>query len=81
VGRKGQNGGVHVGQIAEIDLSFPPEKGPTGILFRLPGNFERSCVALKARGIRFTHPPGTETWGRWAMDADPDGNEFVLVPS
>ncbi|MCI4327684.1 MAG: VOC family protein [Thermoplasmata archaeon] len=81
VGRKGQSGGVHICQISEIDSSFPPEEGPTGILFRLPGDFRRSCAALKANGVRFTPPPRTETWGQWAMIADPDANEIMLVPA
>jgi catechol 2,3-dioxygenase-like lactoylglutathione lyase family enzyme len=80
VGRKGQRVGVHLCQIAEIDDSVPLEKGPTGILFRLPGNFERSCAALRANGVRFTQRPKRESWGRWAMVADPDGNELMLVP-
>ncbi|MGA9840635.1 MAG: VOC family protein [Thermoplasmata archaeon] len=80
VGRRGQNGGVHICQIREIDPSLPLEKGPTGILFRLPGDFQSSCAALKLNGVHFSQPPRKETWGRWAMVTDPDGNEIMLVP-
>jgi|HubBroStandDraft_4_1064222.scaffolds.fasta_scaffold207576_2 catechol 2,3-dioxygenase-like lactoylglutathione lyase family enzyme len=80
VGRKGQNGAVHLCQMTEFDPKFPAEAGPTGILFRLPGEFKKSCAALKSNGVRFHTPPRKETWGERAMIVDPDGNMIMLVP-
>jgi catechol 2,3-dioxygenase-like lactoylglutathione lyase family enzyme len=81
VGRKWEGVGLHLRQMAEVDVSFPAEKGPTGILCRLPGNLERACAALKQSGVRFTRRPREASWGRCAMAAEPDGNESMLVPT
>jgi len=57
-----------------------PEPGNTGILF-LTKDIEATCKELKAKGVRFTHELTKEAWGTYAMFADPDGNEFWLMPS
>jgi catechol 2,3-dioxygenase-like lactoylglutathione lyase family enzyme len=80
VGRKGQNGVIHLCQMREIDPEFPLERGNTGIMILLPGDFESACSALKKSGVRFTNPPTEEPWGVWATIADPDGNELCLMP-
>jgi catechol 2,3-dioxygenase-like lactoylglutathione lyase family enzyme len=80
VGRKGENGTLHLCQFTEFDPSFPLEPGNSGIQFTLPGDFVSSCAALEANGVRFTRPPKQESWGWWAMVADPDGNTIMLVP-
>ncbi|HXW66605.1 MAG TPA: VOC family protein [Thermoplasmata archaeon] len=81
VGRKGQNGVLHLCQTSEYDPSLPLERGNTGIHLRLPGDFETACAALAARGVTFTAPPKKEEWGWGAMIADPDGNEIALSPA
>jgi catechol 2,3-dioxygenase-like lactoylglutathione lyase family enzyme len=80
VGRKGENGTLHLCQFTEFDPSFPLEPGNSGIQFTLPGDFVRACAALKANGVRFRHSPKKETWGWWAAVEDPDGNQIMLVP-
>jgi catechol 2,3-dioxygenase-like lactoylglutathione lyase family enzyme len=80
VGRKGQNGVIHLCQMREIDPGFPMERGNTGVMILLPGDFERACSVLKKRGVRFTNPPTREPWGVWATVVDPDGNDLCLMP-
>ncbi len=41
-------------------------------------DFEQSCAALKARGVKFTIEPQQQPWGWWAEIEDPDGNSFGL---
>jgi catechol 2,3-dioxygenase-like lactoylglutathione lyase family enzyme len=78
VGRKGENGTLHLCQVS--DLGFRLEKGSTGINLHLSGEFFASCEALRANGVRFTHPPKQAAWGAWATIADPDGNVIDLRP-
>jgi catechol 2,3-dioxygenase-like lactoylglutathione lyase family enzyme len=80
VGRKGQNGGVHLCDIPTFDPAFPVEPGESGIQFDLPGDFKKSCAALKANGVRFSTPPTKRPWGWYAKIVDPDGNEIRLNP-
>ncbi|MGA8275440.1 MAG: VOC family protein [Thermoplasmata archaeon] len=80
VGRKGQNGGVHLCDIPTFDPNFPVEPGESGIQFDLPGDFKKSCAALKANGVRFSTPPTKRPWGWYAKIVDPDGNEIRVNP-
>jgi catechol 2,3-dioxygenase-like lactoylglutathione lyase family enzyme len=80
VGRKGQNGGVHLCDIPTFDPAVPVEPGESGIQFDLPGEFRRSCAALKANGVRIVTPPTKRPWGWYAKIVDPDGNEIRLSP-
>jgi catechol 2,3-dioxygenase-like lactoylglutathione lyase family enzyme len=80
VGRKGENGGVHLCDIPTFDPAFPVEPGESGIQLDLPGDFRRSCAALKANGVRFVTPPTKRPWGWYAKVVDPDGNEIRLNP-
>lgn len=34
---------------------------------------------LRKKGVKFTSPTKKESWGTYAMFADPDGNEFWLL--
>jgi len=81
VGRKGENGTLHLCQFTEFDPSAPLEPGNSGIQFTLPGDFVAACHALEARGVRFHRPPKKESWGWWASVEDPDGNQIMLVPA
>ncbi|MGI0071122.1 MAG: VOC family protein [Thermoplasmata archaeon] len=81
VGRKGESGVIHLCQTSEFDTSIPPEKGNTGIMLHLPGDFEASCAALAANGVKFSTPATKADWGWWANIEDPDGNEIALGPS
>ena len=38
----------------------------------------RTYEELSARGVAFTQPPRTESWGTGAIFKDPDGNQFAL---
>ncbi|MGA8663680.1 MAG: VOC family protein [Thermoplasmata archaeon] len=80
VGRRGQNGTLHLCTITEFDPEFSLEPGESGIQFDLPGDFRASCAALKANGVRFVTPPTKRPWGWYAKIADPDGNEIRLNP-
>jgi catechol 2,3-dioxygenase-like lactoylglutathione lyase family enzyme len=80
VGRRDQNGTLHLCQFTEFDPTFPLEPGNSGIQFSLPGDFRNACAALRSRGVEFAQPPKKETWGWWAMVSDPDGNQIMLVP-
>jgi catechol 2,3-dioxygenase-like lactoylglutathione lyase family enzyme len=81
VGRKGQNGVLHLCQTSDYDTSVPAESGNTGIQLLLPGDFAAACAALEANGVKFTNPATESEWGWWATIADPDGNEISLGPA
>jgi catechol 2,3-dioxygenase-like lactoylglutathione lyase family enzyme len=53
------------------------EPGNTGIAF-LSKDVTKEHKALEAKGVRFTRPVTKESWGTFAMFADPDGNEYWL---
>ena len=50
----------------------------TGITFSVKG-LEPLCAKLTEQGARFTEPLESTPWGKMAVVADPDGNEFALV--
>jgi catechol 2,3-dioxygenase-like lactoylglutathione lyase family enzyme len=81
VGRKGENGTLHLCQFTEFDPDFPLEPGNSGIQLTVPGDFVSACAALAANGVAFQSTPRQESWGWWASVADPDGNHIMLVPA
>ncbi|GAW67666.1 glyoxalase [Geoanaerobacter pelophilus] len=50
----------------------------TGITLNVKG-LEELCAKLTAAGARFTEPLMVTPYGKMAVVADPDGNEFALV--
>jgi predicted enzyme related to lactoylglutathione lyase len=50
----------------------------TGITLRVE-KIEQLCESLKAGGARFVEPLEASPWGKMAVVADPDGNQFALV--
>lgn len=50
----------------------------TGITLNVNG-LELLCQRLAEKGVRFTEPLESTPWGKMAVVADPDGNEFALV--
>jgi catechol 2,3-dioxygenase-like lactoylglutathione lyase family enzyme len=80
VGKKGRPGELHLCQVSEFDPKAALEPGNSGIAFTLPGDFVKSCDALKARGVEFSSPPTKYDWGWGATVRDPDGNEIYLTP-
>jgi len=50
----------------------------TGITLNVKG-LDEVCARLVENGARFTEPLETTPWGKMAVVADPDGNEFALV--
>lgn len=50
----------------------------TGITFSVKG-LEELCALLTEKGVRFTEPLEKTPWGKMAVVADPDGNQFALV--
>jgi predicted enzyme related to lactoylglutathione lyase len=50
----------------------------TGITFNVKG-LDELCDRLVEKGARFTEPLERTPWGKMAVVADPDGNEFALV--
>ncbi len=81
VGRRGENGVIHLCQTSDWMDKELLEPGNQGIQLHLPGDFEASCAALQAKGVRFSQAPKHEAWGWWAMVVDPDGNEIALGPT
>jgi predicted enzyme related to lactoylglutathione lyase len=39
---------------------------------------QKTYEELSSRGVEFTQPPKTESWGTGAVFQDPDGNTFAL---
>ena len=50
----------------------------TGITLSVKG-LEELCARLEEKGARFSEPLERTPWGKMAVIADPDGNEFALV--
>ena len=50
----------------------------TGITLNVKG-LEALCARLQEKGAHFTEPLEVTPWGKMAVVADPDGNEFALV--
>lgn len=56
------------------------ERGNTGIALGAD-NLDRTYEELKAKGVKFPHPPKDEGWGAFAQFEDPDGNIIWLNPA
>lgn len=56
----------------------PAESGNTGIGF-FAADVAAEEKELRAKGVEFTTPTTTESWGTMAMFKDPDGNEFAIL--
>jgi predicted enzyme related to lactoylglutathione lyase len=50
----------------------------TGITFKVE-RIEELCETLRGAGVRFVEPLESSPWGKMAVVADPDGNQFALV--
>jgi predicted enzyme related to lactoylglutathione lyase len=50
----------------------------TGITLRVEG-IEQLCESLRAGGVSFAEPLESSPWGKMAVIADFDGNQFALV--
>ena len=50
----------------------------TGISLRVEG-IEQLCESLRAGGVTFVEPLESSPWGKMAVIADFDGNQFALV--
>jgi len=50
----------------------------TGITLNVKG-LEELCASMTEKGVRFPEPLESTPWGKMAVVADPDGNEFALV--
>lgn len=50
----------------------------TGITLNVRG-LDELCKQLEAKGARFVEPLERTPWGKMAVVADPDGNQFALV--
>ena len=57
----------------------PIEKGNTGIALRTK-DLDKTYKELKAKGVKFPHPPKDDGWGSYAQLEDPDGNVIWLNP-
>jgi len=57
----------------------PIEKGNTGIALRTK-DLDKTYKELKAKGVKFPHPPKDDGWGSYAQFEDPDGNVIWLNP-
>lgn len=54
------------------------EPGNTGFGFYTKDVAKDEAV-LRKKGVKFTKPTKKESWGTYAVFADPDGNEFWLL--
>ncbi|CAH2032679.1 VOC family protein [Trichlorobacter ammonificans] len=50
----------------------------SGITLRVSG-IEKLCERLKGSGVTFVEDLEVSPWGKMAVIADPDGNQFALV--
>jgi len=50
----------------------------TGISLKVEG-IEKLCESLRAGGVNFVEPLESSPWGKMAVIADFDGNQFALV--
>lgn len=50
----------------------------TGITLQVTG-IEQLCTRLKEGGATFIEPLESSPWGKMAVVADPDGNQYALV--
>lgn len=80
MGDKRRGAQLHLCQMREFDPKFPMEKGNTGILILVDEPIEKAYKRMKARGVRFIQAPKREEWGWNCVFADPDGNEYWLMP-
>ncbi len=71
VGPKGSNIAIHLCEGDEL------EPGNTGFGF-VSKDVAKEQKGLEAKGVKFTVPTKKESWGTYAMFADPDGNEFWI---
>ncbi|MDG6941345.1 MAG: VOC family protein [Nitrososphaerota archaeon] len=60
--------------------SDEPEKGNTGIAL-VTKDLKKTYEDLKAKGVKFPHPPKDDGWGIYAQFEDPDGNVIWLNPA
>jgi len=72
VGPKGSDFELHLCE------SKNAESGNTGILF-IADDLESTAKQLEKAGVRLTKSLRDDGWGKYAMIADPDGNEFWLM--
>ena len=56
------------------------EKGNTGIALNTE-DLDKTYKALKAKGVKFPHPPKDDGWGVFAQLEDPDGKVIWLNPA
>jgi len=73
VAPKGSNVVLHL-----CEGFYPLEPGNTGFSF-LVKDVAKAEKVLRGKGVQFTEPTKKESWGTYAMFADPDGNEFWLM--
>ena len=50
----------------------------TGITLKVE-KIEELCQRLKDSGVKFIEPLEASPWGKMAVIADPDGNQFAIV--
>jgi predicted enzyme related to lactoylglutathione lyase len=56
------------------------EPGNTGIAL-VADDLDKAYKELKAKGVKFPHPPKDDGWGVFAQFEDPDGNVIWLNPA
>lgn len=54
------------------------EKAGMVIVASDPADVEKTYNELKSKGVKFSEELKTESWGKYAIMQDPDGNEFEL---
>ena len=81
LGDKRRGAQLHVCSVRDWDKKHPYEKGNTGILILTDEPIEKAYKRMKSKGVKFTAPPKKEEWGWNCQFADPDGNQYWLMPS
>jgi predicted enzyme related to lactoylglutathione lyase len=50
----------------------------TGITLTVE-KIDETCKTMEAAGVRFVEPLEKSPWGKMAVIADPDGNQFAIT--
>jgi predicted enzyme related to lactoylglutathione lyase len=56
------------------------EELPTSNIFFYCDDLSQTYEELRARGVDFPQPPVEQSFGRWSMFQDHEGNRFALQP-
>ena len=65
---------LHCGRVVWIK----DKKSGLSLPFSEPAAVEKTYLQLKEKGVEFSEPLTTTSWGKFALLKDPDGNEIEI---